>query len=235
MQPPPEFYGRLLKQVRDHCNLTQPKLAELMNVDVSTIGRYERGWTTPHPTVILKLAKILNVDTINFYQAEPLQKFLKGNRIRVADSSGDTDDAIQSLDDALKERLNVLPQSLVGIRVKFKFRNKSHRYVNSWPRGWEGLGPSESKWLGLEPGATIYESAKLYVTNEKESFGAYKVFASGDKAVNLLDLADDVEVEVIGEWVYAVGVDWRSDKAGNDEEREYEEFQGFVVADIVAI
>ena len=45
----------------------------------------------------------------------------------------------------------------------------------------------------------------------------------------------DVEVEVIGEWVFAVGVDWRSVRSGNDEDREYDEYKGFVVAEIVAI
>ena len=171
LQPPPEFYGKLLKQIRNHrkrtqdSKLTQEKLAEQIDVNVSTIRSYEKGWTVPSPHVVIKLARALDVDTINFFQPSVIDKFIKGRRIYVG--SDDVESSIPLLDAALTERLRSLPQMHAGVRVRFKFRNKN-RKVDGWWHRWSRLGVSTAKWLELTPGATVYSTLELFTDDEPD-------------------------------------------------------------------
>ena len=233
MRPPPEFYGPSLRSLRKLRDLTQEKLSALIGVDVSTVRRYEKGWCMPEPRVIIQLARALEVDTINFYQEDVLRKFYKGNRIHI--TSDGAEDSIPQLDSSLTERLLPLPQMHTGIRVRFKFRNEQRRIVDRWRRGWEALDVSTANWLGLTPGATIYSRLSLFTDDKPDgsNWWHYNLYATGEKAATLLDLAHEVEVEVIGDWVYAVGLDWR--QIGDDEEnKKYESHQGFVISEIIS-
>ena len=234
MRPPPEFHGPLLRLLRKLRDLTQEKLADLIGVDVSTIRRYEKGWCLPEPRAIIKLARALEVDTINFYQKDVLRQFYTGKRIHITSDSAE--DSIPQLDSSLTERLRPLPQMYTGIRVRFKFRNEQRRMVDRWRRGWEAVDVSTANWLGLTPGATIYSRLSLFTDDKPDGSNGwhYNIYATGEKAATLLDLANKVEVEVVGEWTFAVGLDWR--RTGDDEEnKEYEAHEGFVISEIISI
>ena len=232
MRPPPEFYGPLLRSLRKLRSMTQDKLAELLGVDPKTVRSYEKGWSVPEPRIVIKLARALEVDTVNFYQEDVLRKFFRGKRVHL--TSVDAETSIPLLDPSLTARLDLLPQMYIGVRTRFKFCNEERRFVNLFWRGWESLDVSAANWLGLTPGATIYSRLKLFTDKPDDSGWWYTIFATGQKAATLLDLANEVEVEVIGDWVYAVGLDWRQTNS-DEENREYEQYKGFVVSEVVSL
>jgi transcriptional regulator with XRE-family HTH domain len=55
-------FGDALRRLRNERGLSQERLAEAANVTADYIGFVERGENVPTLTVILKLAKALNVD-----------------------------------------------------------------------------------------------------------------------------------------------------------------------------
>ena len=230
MQPPPEFYGPMLRAIRKHRGLTQAKIAERVGLGDDTIRRYENGWCMPDPLTILKLARALDVDTINFYQADPVRKFARGKRIHVG---VDEESSLPQLDSSLRKRLSYLPQVLAGERVRFSFRNETHHVDQHW-RGWKELDATTAKWLGLAPGATIHCRLLLLTQDNPDGIGTYTVYATGDKAATLFDLANAAKVDVVGEWAYAVGPDWRRSSWDDEDNKEYEVHEGFVVAEIIS-
>lgn len=52
-----------LKELRKKNKLTQKELAEKLNLDTSSISKYESSASTPSQEVLLKLAKLFNVTT----------------------------------------------------------------------------------------------------------------------------------------------------------------------------
>jgi transcriptional regulator with XRE-family HTH domain len=54
-------FGRRLRQFRLDRALSQNDLAEAIDAQLSTINRYERGKTLPTSTVLVRLARVLNV------------------------------------------------------------------------------------------------------------------------------------------------------------------------------
>ena len=233
MQPVPEFYGPFLQRLRKHKAITQAELAEKVDCDVTTIRRYENGWCTPSALGVLRLARVLEVDTLNFYQERPLKNFVSGTRIEIDGSNGGAEHSVPPLEASLTDRLSTVPQLYLGTRVRFKFRNVPKGFDGRWC-GWQTLDVSHAKWLGLTPGATLYSSLNLFTDDQPDGLGHFEVFASGDRAAAVLDLENDVEVDVIGEWAHAVGLDWRSRASGDEQNTEYEERSGFVITQFVS-
>lgn len=56
-------FGENLKQIRLVKNISQGKLADLMNIHATHISRYERNLTIPSIDVVKKLADVLEVST----------------------------------------------------------------------------------------------------------------------------------------------------------------------------
>jgi len=54
-------FSERLRQLRTERNITQTRLAELLDVDPRVYNRWERGVATPHIGAIIKIADILNV------------------------------------------------------------------------------------------------------------------------------------------------------------------------------
>ncbi len=54
--------GKVLQQLRKHCELTQKQVAEALHIDRSTYAYYEAGATEPDLKSIGVLARIFNVD-----------------------------------------------------------------------------------------------------------------------------------------------------------------------------
>ncbi len=50
-----------LKKLREENQLTQQQLADLLNLERSSIAKYEKGKSTPNPETLLAIAKIFNV------------------------------------------------------------------------------------------------------------------------------------------------------------------------------
>lgn len=52
-----------LKELRKSANLKQQELAQILNLDTSSISKYETGKATPSPDVLLKVANYFHVTT----------------------------------------------------------------------------------------------------------------------------------------------------------------------------
>ena len=229
----PEFHGPSLQRVREHRDLTQPGLAELLEKDESTIRRWELGWSRPAPAAIRNLAKALDVAPINFYAEESIDRFMSGSRlVSGPDATGGniTRDSVPELDASFIGCLRHLPQRHIGARARFRFSNTVS--PGNWK--WSGLDVSTAKWLDLVPGATVHALRVLYTTTTRNRLGSYYIYVIDDNAEAVLDLADNVEVEAIGQWVHAIGPDWRRPTSDPDENQEYVEHMGFVIAEILS-
>ncbi len=62
-----KIFGKRLQQIRKMRGLTQAELAELVNLEVSTISRIEKGTQYPKPENVNKFVEILNVELKDFY------------------------------------------------------------------------------------------------------------------------------------------------------------------------
>ncbi|SRR5574344_410012 len=62
-----KFLGKRIKEIRKAKHMTQPELAEKINVDPKYISRLETGSSTPSFTTIEKMANVLNVDVEKFF------------------------------------------------------------------------------------------------------------------------------------------------------------------------
>lgn len=60
-------FGKGLKRLRTRANLTQEKLAELINVQYTTICSTEAGRTFPKSENIDRLCKVLNATYLDFF------------------------------------------------------------------------------------------------------------------------------------------------------------------------
>lgn len=89
-----ENLGKNIKSYRKLNNITQEKLAELVNIEINSISYIERGKTFPSPDNLVKISTALNVslsDLFNFksdYNCEDYLEeinknldLLKNNRI----------------------------------------------------------------------------------------------------------------------------------------------------------
>lgn len=54
--------GEYIKEKRKQKKLTQLKLAEIVNIDVTVVSRIEKGIRKPQSNIIKKLSKALGVD-----------------------------------------------------------------------------------------------------------------------------------------------------------------------------
>ena len=54
------YLGCKLKAIREELGLTQPQVAEKLNVSVSTIGMYEQGRREPDLNTLIKISDILH-------------------------------------------------------------------------------------------------------------------------------------------------------------------------------
>jgi len=52
-----------LKELRKSASLKQQQLAQILNLDTSSISKYETGKATPSPDVLLKIANYFHVTT----------------------------------------------------------------------------------------------------------------------------------------------------------------------------
>jgi transcriptional regulator with XRE-family HTH domain len=59
--PDAEAFGAIVRRLRTKRGLTQEKLAELADLNVSYIGFLERGENVPTLTIVLNLARALDV------------------------------------------------------------------------------------------------------------------------------------------------------------------------------
>jgi transcriptional regulator with XRE-family HTH domain len=57
-----EAFGAIIRRIRSERGLTQERLAELAELNVSYIGFLERGENVPTLTIVLNLAEALDVD-----------------------------------------------------------------------------------------------------------------------------------------------------------------------------
>lgn len=62
-------FSLVLRQCRENAGLTQKQVADALNVERSTYAYYETGTTHPSGSMIIKLAKIFNINYTVFMDA----------------------------------------------------------------------------------------------------------------------------------------------------------------------
>ena len=70
-----EKFSERLRQLREERNITQTRLAELLNVLPRVYNRWERGVAVPHWGTIVKIADILNVSLDELAERGDLKDF----------------------------------------------------------------------------------------------------------------------------------------------------------------
>lgn len=59
--------GQRIKFLRKSCNITQERLSELINMDITSLSKIETGRNYPQPETIEKISKALNVDVSQLF------------------------------------------------------------------------------------------------------------------------------------------------------------------------
>ena len=65
--------GLKIKELRERNNLTQLKLAELINMESSNLSKIERGMQMPKEETLEEIIKVLNVDLKELFDFEHLK------------------------------------------------------------------------------------------------------------------------------------------------------------------
>ena len=58
------MFGKILRQLRKERGLTQAELATILNLDASSISKYEKADVSPSADVLLKVAQYFDVSTV---------------------------------------------------------------------------------------------------------------------------------------------------------------------------
>jgi len=69
-----KLIGLRIKELRKSKNYTQEKLAELINLDISSISKVEQGLSTPSIPTFEKIAQTLGVEIKDFFDFSHLNK-----------------------------------------------------------------------------------------------------------------------------------------------------------------
>ena len=64
--------GQRIKSLRKNLNITQETLAELINMDITSLSKIETGRNYPQPETIEKIANALNVDISQLFSFQEL-------------------------------------------------------------------------------------------------------------------------------------------------------------------
>ncbi len=64
--------GQRIKSLRKNSNITQETLAELINMDITSLSKIETGRNYPQPETIEKIANALNVDISQIFSFQEL-------------------------------------------------------------------------------------------------------------------------------------------------------------------
>jgi len=107
--PLPGLLGKNIKERRNQLGWTQATLAELVNVDVETISRIERGAIVPS---VLKLEQIANILGL------PLAELLRSSSTLAQDQSLEIFDWLRGLSDADRQFVLAAMQQLCRHLVK---------------------------------------------------------------------------------------------------------------------
>lgn len=59
--------SKMLKKIRLGCGFTQKQIADVLGVDRSTYTYYEIGKTSPDIKTLIKMARMFNVDYVDFF------------------------------------------------------------------------------------------------------------------------------------------------------------------------
>lgn len=64
--------GQRIKFLRKSCNITQERLAEMINMDITSLSKIETGRNYPQPETIEKISKALNIDISQLFSFKTL-------------------------------------------------------------------------------------------------------------------------------------------------------------------
>ena len=234
----PRVQGSRVAFFRKRAGLTQDELSQIVGM-TAAVGRIERsgssGSYNPTQVAIEQIAKALEVAPVNFFNEDDIEHFTAGRLPH--DLLGCEDDSdernarahsvTRTLDASDRERIRLFPKSLHGQRFQLRF-------VNGISQCWWPVPATKAELLGLEAGHSIEQHAE--VRRDDKKLGDYDIFAEGELATAMVDLAPRAEVEVCARAVFAIQLDSRSGPGWvPEEERVYETVFGFWLEEILGV
>ncbi len=113
-------FSLVLRQCRENSGLTQKQVADALNVERSTYAYYETGTTHPSGSMIIKLAKIFNVNYTIFMDAVGDTDF----------DENEEDEHFTTLSDNSwmeREKMYTLPKNEQDLLVNFRSLSSSQK------------------------------------------------------------------------------------------------------------
>ncbi len=91
MQDVRDLFGKRIKELRKEKNMTQEKLAELVDIDTRNIIKIENGQTFPRLKTLEKFLEIFEISASDLFRTEHLQDtaFLKEKILQKLDKDDD--------------------------------------------------------------------------------------------------------------------------------------------------
>ena len=236
----PRVQGSLIRAARKARGFSQEQLAEMVVVDPSKIGRIERSQGlsdhyVPDVWTIEKIAEILDVPPINFYDIVEIERFMSGKRssplIRDDESKKSNHDKhheVESLTPELYKIIETIPKSLDRKQFRFSFRS---------PKRWWPVQPTVSELFkfNLESGNCVSETASIY-SDHFTKRNVTVLFASGELASQVLGIPESSEIEVLAKFKYGVIIDeYHVRDLDPGEPKIYEDVKGFVIDKILSV
>lgn len=102
--------GQMIREMREEMNLTQVKLAQLMEVSSQTVSNWELGKSTPDLIDMTRMAKKLKISLDRFtnFQEDEIESKLRQQEIQVESMKAALEDCLASFSDQISKILHDL-------------------------------------------------------------------------------------------------------------------------------
>ena len=228
----PVIDGRLIRRFRKAKQMSQERLAALVDVAVETINRVEnRVGYTPSNSTLERIAQKLDIPPVNFFHPQELDIFLAGRLPaqelpELEEPEAPAAEASEPLLDAETwERYHMLPAELAGTQLRMAFLNDST---------WSRVPATESELFDsyLRSGSCVSSRPTIQVEGLEERVTT-KLYAGHNLVQSVLDLSNSVRVDIVATALHGVLLDQHlSVEPGFHDAKEYTHVLGFVIDEI---
>ncbi len=95
------MFGKTLRQLRKQKGVTQAELAAILNLDASSISKYEKADVSPSADILLKIAQYFDVPTDYLLGLPDKQKAPNSNELDAIPGMKELDPGMKELEDVM--------------------------------------------------------------------------------------------------------------------------------------
>lgn len=114
------MFGKTLRQLRKQKGVTQAELAAILNLDASSISKYEKADVSPSADILLKIAQYFDVPTDYLLGLPDKQKAPNSNELDAIPGMKELEDVMSRLSDAGRETLLQQARALQSLEQSLK-------------------------------------------------------------------------------------------------------------------